>query len=247
MAELLLINPAKPLRKRITKMAKKARRSRKAPTAKQRANWARFARMARARAAGRRPGRTTVRAARRRARNPVGVATTRRRRRNPINIGGVGRGLMTQVRDALIGGAGAVAMDLAYGQIARYLPASLQRSPAAVGLGDAVKAVATVVIGNVLSKPTRGMSRRMAAGALTVQAAELLRRFVPATMTMGYYSPARVIQGSARVDPIRGGMNAYIPGQPPLLNAYVSGQAPLLNGAGSASSTQRREGVSMYY
>jgi len=76
-----------------------------------------------------------------------------------------------------------------------------------------------------------------------VQAATMLRGFVPASMALGYYSPAAVTQGVARVGPIRPGMNAYVPGTPPLLNAYSAGLPPMLNGIPSA---QDREGVSRY-
>lgn len=228
-------------------MARKTRRkSRKAPTAKQRANWARFAAMARGRARKARSGarRTTAKAARRRARNPIGSSAPRRmrRRRNPIALGGSARSMLGQFKGALIGGAGSVAVDLAYGQVARFLPAALQRTPGAVGLGDAVKAVFTYALGELLNRPTRGMSRQMAAGALTVQAAGLIRGFVPATMAMGYYSPARVVQGSPRVGPNTAGRNvgAYTGGPTPLLNAYSAGPSPMLNGAGRA---QRREAV----
>jgi len=254
MAELLLINPANPVRNR--KMAKTRRKSRKAPTAKQRANWARFGAMAKARArvgrktARKRPGRTTTAAVRSRARNPISMGSVRRRvrrARNPIALGKLGT-YLSPIKDALIGGAGALTVDLAYGQVARYLPDMLQRKPGEVGLGDAVKAVFTVALGQLLAKPTRGVSRKMAAGALTVQSAQILARFVPASMTMGrvgYYSPAGVTPGTNRVGPIRQGVNAYVPGPGPLLNAYVPGAPPMLRtvGGGLGRSAAAREGV----
>lgn len=240
MAELLLINP---------KGRNMKRKSRKPRTAAQKRATAKMIAANRARAGGRaRPAR---KASRKRRSNPVGAVTStmrrrvrrnpaRARRRNPIAIGSAARGMLGQFKDALIGGAGSVAVDLAYGQVTPYLPASLQRVPGSVGLGDAVKAVFTVAIGQLLAKPTRGVSRKMAAGALTVQAAQMIASFVPGSMRMGYANPARIVQGNARVNPIqRGGMNAYVQGPSPLLNAYVTGPSPLLSGA------REREGVTV--
>lgn len=188
-----------------------------------------------------RPRRAKVR----RARNPI--AHRVRRRRNPIGLGsarGMAKGLVGALKDAAIGGAGSVAVDLAYGQVAGYLPASLQRTPGQIGLGDAVKAIFTYALGSVLAKPTKGLSRKMAHGALTVQAAGMIGQFVPSTMKLGFYSPASIVQGTARVGPVRRGVNAYVTSAPPLLNgrtaAYIPGSGPLLNGAGGAL---RREAV----
>lgn len=183
-----------------------------------------------------------------RSRNPVG---RRRRRRNPI--GGLSSGsskqMMNMIKDALLGGAGAVAVDVAMGQINTYLPASMQTIPGTVGVGDAVKAAITVVLGKVFAKPTKGLSVKMAQGALVVQAANILRTFVPSTMPMagvGYFSPASITGGSNRVGPTR--MAAYTPGSALLsrgpggrMGKYTSpGVTSLLNGIGSA---REREGA----
>ena len=159
------------------------------------------------------------------------------RRRNPI--GGMGTGmLMAAIREAFVGGAGSIAVDLAMGQINRFLPATLQSNPMAsgIGAGDAVKAIITVMLGHFLARPTRGLSRKMALGALTVQSANIMKTFVPATMTMGYASPARIVRGSNTVGP---NMGAYTQGSP-LLNAYTrSNVTPLLSA--NRSSAMSRE------
>lgn len=177
----------------------------------------------------------------RRRRNPIAAVARRRvmrRRRNPIG-GGM---LMTAIREAFIGGAGSVAVDVIQGYINKVLPANLQSVPGKVGIGDAVKAVTTVMLGHYLAGPTRGLSRKMAMGALTVQAAGIVKQFVPTGMTMGYYVPGAVSQGSNRVSPInRQGMGAYTKGTP-LLSAYTSGQSPLLN---RAMNARMREGVTI--
>ena len=184
-------------------------------------------------------------AAMRRRRNPLAaarrnpLARMRRRMRNPI--GGVMGNYMTQIREAVIGGAGALGMDLVYGQINSFLPAALKRVPGSIGAGDAVKAVITVALGGLLSKPTRGLSDKAARASLTIQAYDIMKSFIPSSMTIGYASPALIAQGTNRVGPIRRGMNAYTNGTP-LLNAYMSpGKTALLSGARS------REGVSSIY
>lgn len=175
-----------------------------------------------------------------RRRNPIGlgrVAHAVKRRRNPISLGGGAKGIMRQLQGAFVGGAGSVAVDVIMGQVNGYLPASMQRTPGAIGVGDAVKMGITIALGRLLRKPTKGMSDELAAGALTVQAAEIIRSVVPASMTMGgvgYGSPARIVQGTNRVTP---NMGAYMPRaitgqQSPLLNAYARpGATQLLSGA----------------
>ena len=176
---------------------------------------------------------------RRTARRANPIARMRRRtmrRRNPIG-GRMGTGMiMAAIREAFVGGAGAVAVDLAMGQINRYLPASLKTVPGTVGAGDAVKALITVTLGHLLARPTRGLSRKMALGALTVQSANIMKSFVPGTMAMGYASPARIVRGTNTVGP---NMGAYTQGSP-LLNAYTrSNVTPLLSA--NRSSAMSRE------
>lgn len=216
MAEMLLINPRKRGAKR-----------RASPTAKRRVHAKR---------------RRNPIAAVKRRRNPIAAMRRRvHRRRNPIAMGG---GYMTAIREALMGGAGAVAMDVVFGQVNKFLPASMQKTAGTVGAGDAVKAVLTVFIGQVLNKATKGFSRKAAQASLTVQAHDIIKSFVPASVALGsvgFATPAFPVQGTNRVGPIRQGVNAYTTGTP-LLNAYQrpGGATALLSGARS------RENVSPY-
>lgn len=215
MAEMLLINP----RRRRKTTARKTRRSN--PIAQARA----------------------VARPMRRRRNPVAQMKRRvMRRRNPI---GMTSGMMKMIQDAFIGGAGSIAVDLAQGQINRFLPATLQTRPGAVGLGDGVKAVLTVVLGRALNRTTRGLSMKMASGALTVQSAGIMRTLLGPTLgaNLGFYTPGMVTNMNNRVGPIRNnGVGAYTPaGQTPLLSAYTKpGVTPLLNGRGMTA--RAREG-----
>ena len=215
MAEMLLINPrSRPGRKAKRRTTKARRRN---PIA----------------AMSRRVRRNPVRALKRRI---------MRRRRNPagLRMGGM-TGYMTAIREALMGGVGAVAFDIIHGQIKRFLPAALQVTPGKVGAGGAVRAIITVFAGHALNGVTRGFSKKAAMASLTVQAHDLLKGFVPAALPLGYASPAMISQGTNRVGPIRQGINAYTKagGGTPLLSAYTSG-TQLLSGA------RGREGHSMY-
>jgi len=222
MAEMLLINPRK---RRTSRKAKRATTKRRVRVTARRRN----------------PVTPIVR-----RRNPVRALARRvmrRRRRNPaLRLGGM-TGYMGAIREALMGGVGAVAFDIVHGQIKRFLPAALQVTPGKVGAGDAVRAIITVFVGHALNGVTRGFSKKAAMASLTVQAHGLIRGFVPAALPLGYASPAYVSQGTNRVGPIRAGVNAYTkPGATPLLagvGAYTAGSS-LLNGARS------REGHSMY-
>lgn len=216
MAEMLLINPRKRARKARRTTTKRTRVARR-----------------------RNPITSTVPIARKR--NPVRAMRRRimRRRSNPIGMGAAS-GYISAIREALMGGVGAVAFDIVHGQIKRFLPAALQVTPGKIGAGDAVRAIITVFAGEALNKVTRGFSRKAAMASLTVQAHDLLKGFVPAALPLGYASPALISQGTNRVGPIRQGMNAYTPpGQTPLLSAYTKG-TQLLSGA------RNREGHSMY-
>ena len=222
MAEMLLINPRRRTARRKTAAKRRTHsRVRKNPMTMT----------------------TTVRR-RVKRRNPMHMMRRHvTRRRNPIGTG-MASSYLRDVREALMAGAGAVVFDIVHGQIKRFLPTSLQVTPGSIGAGDAVRAVITVVVGQALNKVTRGFSKKAAMASLTVQAHDLLKGFVPASLPLGYMSPAMIAQGTNRVGPIRGttGMNAYMrPGPTPLLSAYTTG-TPLLNG-----SVQRREGVSTYY
>lgn len=239
MAEMLLINPRRRKARRASPKRRTAAR-RKNPVA----------------ALARRRRRNPIAAvgARRvvsRRRNPIrGLARVmRRRRRNPIGGAMLSKsGLKAMFMNAALGAAGSVAVDAAMGQINGYLPATLQRVPGSVGVGDAVKAAITVILGHVGRKVTKGASVKMAQGALTVQMADIAKQFLPATMTMGFYSPARIVSGTNRVGPIRRGVNQYTqPGKTPLLNQYTQpGRTALLSGSVRGQTAQRREGVTLY-
>lgn len=224
MAEMLLINPRKrrkTAKRRATPVAAKRRVVRK-----RRAN----------------PIAAVARRVKRRA-NPISRVTRRvRRRRNPI--GGSARisvnSIVAMLKDAVIGGVGAVGVDVLMGRINPMLPAAIQTSPSKIGAGDAVKALLTVVLGKALKKPTKGLSEKMALGALTTQARDLISSQLPTSLTLGYYSPAALTQGTNRVQPIRSGVNAYQQGgKTALLSAYTKpGTSTLLSG-----TAMRREGV----
>jgi hypothetical protein len=175
------------------------------------------------------------------------------RRRNPSMLGG---NYMMAIREALMDGFGAVAIDYAYHMIAKAIPGAtgsmLTPNPTSVGAADAVKAVLTVVLGNALNGVTRGFSRKAAKASLTVQSYQIMKKVLPAQISsnlsgLGYMTPAVVSSGyGTRIGPIRGQMGMYTAPNTasPLLSAYTaSGSAsPLLSG----SSARMREGTSMY-
>jgi hypothetical protein len=237
MAEMLLINP------------RKRRKARKAAPAKRRRSSAKRRRNPIANLGAHSP----VRRMRRRRANPVAKVRSRRRR-NPINLGGRGAaGIMGLLKDAAIGGAGALAVDVAMGKVNPYLPEAMRTNPNTVGLGDLVKAGLTVMAGKLLNKVTKGISMKAARGALTTQVRDILSLQLPSTMTLGYASPAKVIPGTARVGPnvialqnaaARAGLAAYQrQGTPtPMLNAYQrqGGPTPMLS---NSRRIMQREGV----
>ena len=232
--EMLLINPRRRRKARKTRRVRARRRNpvtvitRSSPVRRRRANP-----VARRRRVIRRsnPGQSIFA----RKRNPS------RRRRNPVSLGGTST-YINAIKDAMIGAGGAVAIDVLFGWLAPKLPASMQKVAGKVGVYEGIKALATVALGQILNRPTRGLSRKLAMGSLTVQAAEVMKTFVPASMTLGYASPAFILPASARVGPNRlnGGVGRYMaPGSTALLSQYMPpGQTALLNGR----SMREREG-----
>lgn len=172
-------------------------------------------------------------------RNPIG---RRRRRRNPISLGSLGNPSLyvNMLKNGLIGGGGAIAMDLVWGKINPMLPASLMRTAGDVGVGDLLKAIATVALGKALNGPTRGLSSKMAEGALAVQAHGVLAQVLPlGGMSLGYLVPGRIAAGNGYVGPNRIGRYAAV--RTPLLSGtgrYARVRSPLLSG-----SQQARESV----
>jgi Holliday junction resolvasome RuvABC endonuclease subunit len=220
MAEMLLINP----RRRTARKTKSVKRRRSNPIA------------------------AVKRTVAKRRRNPIAAVrrAVSRRRRNPISLGVSQAHFMSEIKNAMVGASGAVVVDVLMGQINPHLPASMQTNATTVGVGDAVKAVITVLLGKMLSKSTRGMSQKMATGALTVQAHGIISAYLPSSVTvagMAYASPAKIVQGSNRVGPIRPGVNAYNrPGSSPMLNAYTPGSQMLSAHRNQAAT---REGVAV--
>ncbi len=243
MAEMLLINPRRRKAKRATRVV----RARRAVTRRRNPIESGLAR--RRRSVSRR--RNPISAIRRRV-HTIGRA---RRRRNPISMGSGSKNIMGMFKEAAIGASGSILVDIAMGYINPMLPASMVRTPGTIGVGDAVKAGITVAMGHFLAKATKGASHKMALGALIVQLAEIGKTFVPASMTLGYAVPGNVVQGSARISPIKRGVSGYTGGgYSPLLNAYTgaTGSPPLLSGhsgqrailgAGPMRSMATREGI----
>ena len=190
-----------------------------------------------------------------RRRNPIFAHKRRhhaRRRRNPIHMAGLSmNGIKAMLTEAAIGGAGSTLLDILMGYINPMLPTSLQPTAAnatTIEISDGVKAAVTVALGQGLAHATKGLSKKMAMGALTVQAAGIFRTFVPSTMTLGFYSPAAMAQGTNRIGPIRQGVNKYVqPGTTMMLNKYMNpGRTQMLNGNPMQGSPQMREGVTTY-
>jgi hypothetical protein len=139
MAQMLLINPRK--RRAAAKKRPAAKRAKRKVVARKRTYAPNPLPMAKVK---RRVRRATVAAKR-----------SIRRRRNPISMGGLNmRGITSMFKDALIGGAGAVSVDVLMGQINKFLPASLQPT-ATPGANNAIKAGITAVLGVALSKATK--------------------------------------------------------------------------------------------
>lgn len=227
---MLLLNPRR--RKRKSKSARRRhRRGARRMTAKQLKYFG--PRKAR-RHSKRRARRRTItiqanpisRRSRRRVRRSASRAR-RRYRRNPISasLGGLRASLSSVQRvatNAAVGGAGAVATDLAYGALLRFMPDTLaQKIASRYGADGGVNfmyyaakmglAVGLGVAGSQFLPPKlRGYAAKGAEGALTVGAYEIMRLSMPVALSsrMGWYSTGRVAAGGSGIAQNR--LSAYV-------------------------------------
>ncbi len=194
MGQLMLINP----RKRKARKASPKRRVRRNPVA------------------------AAAPAKRRVRRNPISarqMRRVRRTRRNPV-----GGGIMPQIMGAMVGGAGAVAVDVISGFLP--LPATMRtgmmRHVTMAGLGLAVGMFAKPLLGRAAAQ--------MGSGAMTVAAYGLLK-----DMTAG------MLPGSVAVIPGSAVAGLGYASPTPVLGEYITGpgsrgMGEYITGAGAAQS-----------
>lgn len=102
-----------------------------------------------------------------------------------------------------IGGAGAIATDIAMGYGASLLPASVVSRVNADGSMNymyyGVKGALAVALGTLGGKVLPpAIAARMAEGSLTVMSYEILRGMMPASVSLGYMNPAATLQRIVR-------------------------------------------------
>ncbi len=132
-------------------------------------------------------------------------------------------GIAAMAKGAALGAVGAIAVDVVFGQVQSYLPASMQSPVDATGalnpLYFVAKGAAAVVLGKLGAKVTKHATT-MAEGSLTVSAYEALRSFVPSSLTLGYVAPA--MQVGRRPAAARPAMGQYLSGyKAPVNNKYM--------------------------
>jgi hypothetical protein len=135
----------------------------------------------------------------RRRRASVKRVAKRRARRNPISTSLSIRSITAQLKNAGIGAAGALGVDVAYGFASGYLPDMVKSPLDATGKPNyayyAAKGLAAIGIG-MAAKKLIGANRaaQLVEGSLTVTAHDLMKQLVTsnfAGVTLGYASPAR--------------------------------------------------------
>lgn len=226
MSLLAVVNPSRRRRRRKASARRRSRRGVRRMTAKQ-LKYFGPRRSRRSRRAN--PGLSPMLANPRRRRRSQRRAARRSFRRNPIGMPRFRAGyIMGAAQDALVGAGGAVATDVAMAQVARFLPDTLtSRFNAEGGLNFGyygVKAGIAVGLGMLgtqfLPGRWRGMAAKGAAGALTVQAYELVKGLLPANVVLGYMTPGRTAAlGRTGAYVRRRGVGAYLTARPSLMPA----------------------------
>ncbi|HJW55871.1 MAG TPA: hypothetical protein VJ577_11405 [Burkholderiaceae bacterium] len=152
---------------------------------------------------------------------------SRKYRRNPAPKLSI-NSITAMAKDAAIGAAGALAVDVAFGYAKTALPASMQEPTATDGsinpMYFAAKGGLAVLVGVLGAKLTKHAGH-MAAGSLTVSAYEVMRTFVPLTVALGGYRGPRVAAPRRQASRVNG-MGQYVSGArsgytPPSARPYL--------------------------
>ena len=139
----------------------------------------------------------------RRARRAVG-GMRRRASRRGMSLGTMSGGIVGTLKTAAFGAGGAIVVDLGYGVVSGYLPASMQTKTDSAGnvnyMYYAAKGALAFGLGAFGGKIMgRETAQKMAAGSLVVMAYELLRPLaasvLPSSMSLGYFTPATTLPG----------------------------------------------------
>lgn len=166
----------------------------------------------------------------RRAR-PAARVTRRSRRSRSVSVSR--SGIVDLLKSGAIGGAGAVANDVLFGYAAKVLPDSMQSKVDATGginlAHYAAKGALALGVGVFGAKVLpRAVAVKLAEGALTVSAYEIMKSALPASLTtvsrVGYMNPARVLRGAGKIVPLNRPQNMSA-----VVNVPVNTQAPLFN------------------
>lgn len=186
--QLLLINPSK--RRRAKKSHRRSRRRARRSMTPLQMKYFGNPRSRKRRA--RRRGRASVKRSYRRARSSA--------RRFGRSIGFSLPSIQSNMKTALIGAGGAVAVDVLMGQANKFLPADWQSRLDAAGsinwkyyVAKGALAIGLGVAGARYGGRYRGAILTMAQGSLMVQAYELLREVIPQDfLPLGYYTSGAV-------------------------------------------------------
>lgn len=223
MSNLLLVgNPAR-------RRAKKRNPAKRAASPAQKRARAAFARAAKARSRSNPAKRraTAKHRTHRARRNPIASRRPRRARRNPISAGLNLRSITAQLKSAAVGAGGAVGVDVLFGMVSGYLPASLatpvDTQNGGVNYGYyATKAATAIGAGLLLRRFLKHNAGRIVEGSLTVTMHDMAKQFLANNATsvplgafvrnagpvsrLGVMNPGRVV--SPRV--MSGGLGQFV-------------------------------------
>lgn len=110
-------------------------------------------------------------------------------------------GIVPMVKNAGIGAAGAIGVDIAYGAASKFLPDSVKSPMAADGGMNyayyAAKGALAIGVGMIAGKVVSpSIASKMAEGSLTVTLHDAMKALIPAdSVPMGYASSARIARG----------------------------------------------------
>lgn len=187
MAELLLVNPRRRKRRKMSALQRKyfGKRGARASNPKKRHRRRRHPAMGYT-VGSRKIRRRKLNPHRRRHSRSSLVRHAVRRRRNP-SLRGVTSGVMPMLKSGLVGATGALGLDLLWGYTKQYLPATIAGSAMAQ---YAAKLVGAMLVGFVGNKVLRGRGRDLAIGASTVVIHDALKAQMQASfpsLPMGEY------------------------------------------------------------
>lgn len=178
---------------------------------------------------------------RHRRRNPSYRRRHHRHRNPSFSVSSIKGMVKPVLMEGLVGAAGAIMLDAAWGYINPKLPATISASPY---LQFAVKCLVAIGVGTLGGKLLKGKARDLAVGGVTVASHDMLKSVLQSSMPTVFGSGGSLALSGY------GHMGAYLSGSAPVVGTATFPRAPAVPstqfGAYLSGATGMTDGAGVY-